>query len=117
MDTVTAALVAAGVPAGAVRFTLSLLAAPLLCAAHGALRGAVLRHVVSALLGAAMCVFVFGTDGTASLAPPAAATLAVMALVPRHAGPIVFALAMGYLLWWCAARRVCANPAHAPGRC
>jgi hypothetical protein len=104
MEAITSAAVAAGIPSGAVRFMLSLFLAPLLCAVHGALRGAALRHCVSVALGGAMCVFAFGVAGTLGLAPPVLAAWAVMAAHPRGAGPLVFLLAFGYLIWWCGRR-------------
>jgi hypothetical protein len=102
LQPVTDALVAAGIPAGSVRFMLVLFTAPLLCAAHNTLRGATLRHLVSLITGAAACVFAFGVDGCAALAPPVVASYAVMVLLPRQAGALVFIIAFGYLLSWCA---------------
>ena len=125
MDGLVRLAASAGLPEGSLRFLAALFAAPLLCALHGALPGAALRHAASAALGAAMCLFVYGVDGSARLAPPVVACALIMALTPRRAGPITFALTFAYLHWWCAARTRClrfagprsraTDPASRPG--
>jgi hypothetical protein len=104
MESVARAVVAAGVPAGSLRFLAALFSAPLVCAAHGALPGATLRHAASAALGVAMCLFVYGLEGSARLAPPVVAAALIMALAPRRAGPTTFAVAFAYLIYWCGRR-------------
>lgn len=114
MESLARAVVAAGVPAGSLRFLAALFSAPLVCAAHGALPGATLRHGASAALGVAMCLFVYGVEGSARLAPPVVAAALIMALSPRRAGPITFAVAFAYLIYWCA--RSAAQQMRSQGR-
>ncbi len=107
MESLAAAAAAAGVPAGALRFTLAIFACPLLSAVHACVRGAGARHAVSCALGAALCVFVFGTEGSGNLVAPVAASYALTAAARRQAGAVVFAATFSYLIWWCV--RACAS--------
>ena len=104
MEAVYAAAASVGVPAGSLPYMLCLFSTPALCAAHGRLRGTVLRHAASAALGVALCLSAFGVVGSACLVPPVLGSWALMAVTPRRCGALVFALAFGYLLWRCAER-------------
>lgn len=102
---VTEAFIAAGVPAGAVRWMLCLMFSPVMCWAQDQVHVPVLRHALAVLFGVGGCFFCFGNT-VANLIVSAGGVYLIMLLARRRCGLISMVFSMTFLIYWWVARQV-----------